>query len=74
MPQIRKRHYTCWEHADQILDIHTASALLGVPEQSLRKLARDKAVPAFKVGKLWKFNKDKLEQFAGAEESYSTSI
>ena len=50
MPQIRKRHYTCWEHADQILDIHTASALLGVPEQSLRKLARDKVVPAFKVG------------------------
>ena len=72
MPQIRKRHYTCWEHADQILDIH--SALLGVPEQSLRKLARDKVVPAFKVGKLWKFNKDKLMGFAGVESSYSASI
>lgn len=74
MPQIRKRHYTCWEHADQILDIHTASALLGVPEQSLRKLARDKVVPAFKVGKLWKFNKDMLMGFAGVESSYSASI
>jgi excisionase family DNA binding protein len=74
MPQITRRHFTCWEQAAPILDIHTASILLGVPEQSLRKLARDKVVPAFKVGKLWKFSKDKLKEFAGVEDTYSASI
>ena len=73
MPQIRKRHYTCWAHADQILDIHTASALLGVPEQSLRKLARDKVVPAFKVGKLWKFKSAGLPVLLGGMSSTRTS-
>ena len=45
---------------DDFMNVFEASALLGIHDQTLRKLARQKKVPAFKVGKEWRFRKDAL--------------
>lgn len=72
--QAVRRHRSCWEQADSILDVEAASVMLGLPVQSVRKLARNGVIPAFKVGKLWKFSKEKLMEFAGVESRFTTSV
>lgn len=47
----------------QALNIREAAALLGVHEQTVRKLARSGKLPAFKVGRDWRFSRGALEQW-----------
>jgi len=49
---------------NEFLNVFEASALLGVHDQTLRKLARQKKVPAFKVGKEWRFRREALIRWA----------
>ena len=49
---------------NEFLNVFEASALLGVHDQTLRKLARQKRIPAFKVGKEWRFRREALIQWA----------
>jgi two-component system response regulator (stage 0 sporulation protein F) len=44
----------------EVLDIREAATFLGVHEQTIRKLARRGAIPAFKVGRGWRFRKEAL--------------
>jgi len=51
-------------HADETLDIHRAARQLGVHPQTVRRLARRNEIPAFKVGKVWRFSRDALRRWA----------
>lgn len=44
-----------------------AAALLGVHIQTLRKLARQKKIPAFKLGRDWRFWREALVRWADAQ-------
>jgi excisionase family DNA binding protein len=43
-----------------ILNIRGAAAFLGAHEQTVRKLARRGGIPAFKVGRDWRFRKEAI--------------
>lgn len=43
-----------------VLDIRAAAAFLGTHAQTIRKLARRGAIPAFKVGRDWRFRKQAI--------------
>ncbi len=49
---------------NDFINVFEASALLGVHDQTLRKLARQKKIPAFKVGKEWRFRRKTLVRWA----------
>ena len=44
----------------EVFNITGAAAFLGAHEQTVRRLARRGAIPAFKVGKDWRFRKEAL--------------
>lgn len=46
-----------------MMSIFEAAKYLGVSVFSLRKLAREKRLPAGKVGRQWRFNKEDLDNF-----------
>jgi len=46
-----------------MMSIFEAAEYLGVSVFSLRKLAREKKLPAGKVGRQWRFKKDDLDHF-----------
>ena len=63
---MKTKIYRNWESVPEILTAEQASALLQVNIVRLRKLASDGGVPgAFKIGKLWRFDKKQLMTFAG---------
>ena len=45
---------------DQVFNASEAAAFLGAHIQTIRKLARSGRIPAFKVGKDWRFRKEAL--------------
>lgn len=47
-------------HNSEVFNIFEAAAFLGAHEQTVRRLARRGALPAFKVGKDWRFRKEAL--------------
>jgi len=44
----------------ELMNVFDAAAFLGVHVQTLRKLARKRKIPAFKVGRDWRFRKEAL--------------
>lgn len=46
-----------------MMSIHEAAAYLGISAFSLRKMAREGKVPAGRVGRLWRFHKEDLDEF-----------
>lgn len=56
-----------------MMSISEAAEYLGVSVFSLRKFARERRIPAGKVGRQWRFRKEDLdaflqEQYGGADE------
>lgn len=50
-----------------LLDVKEAAEYLRINEQTVRRLAREGAIPAFKVGGIWRFRRSALDEFeAGA--------
>lgn len=47
-----------------VLDAHEAAWLLGAHVESVRRLARKGDIPAYKIGKDWRFSKPALERWA----------
>jgi excisionase family DNA binding protein len=54
---------------DRILDIPEAAAYLRINEQTLRRLAREGVIPAFKVGRAWRFKSTSLDNWAETQQS-----
>jgi excisionase family DNA binding protein len=46
-----------------IMSVEQASAYLHIRPMSLRALARDGKIPAGKFGRVWRFNKEDLDNF-----------
>ena len=46
-----------------MMSIFEAAQYLGISVFSLRKLAREKRIPAGKVGRQWRFRKEDLDSF-----------
>lgn len=49
---------------DDILDFDEACALLKIGKGTMYKSVRSGKIPAFKVGKVWRFKKDMLDAWA----------
>ena len=56
-----------------ILNISEAAAFLGVHEQTVRKLARRDTIPAFKVGRDWRFRKEALLRWSDEQQNVKNS-
>jgi excisionase family DNA binding protein len=52
-----------------VFDAKTAANYLGVNEQTIRKLAREGSIPAFRVGDSWRFRKTTLDEWVARQES-----
>ena len=48
---------------DNILTPKEVSKYLKIPLSSLHQLAREKKIPAFKVGRHWRFKKDEIKRW-----------
>ena len=48
---------------EPLLDLHDAATVLGMHEKTLEKKAREKEVPACKVGKRWRFRLSSLNSW-----------
>ena len=53
---------------DKILTAKEVSQYLKVPLSSLHQLARTKKIPAFKVGRHWRFKKERLDEWLKEQE------
>jgi excisionase family DNA binding protein len=64
MLQIAKAaHVTATPHFEPLLDLHEAALVLGMHWKTLEGKARNKEVPAFKVGKRWRFRISSLNDW-----------
>jgi len=50
----------------KFLDVRDAAAFLGLNEQTVRRLSRDAEVPAFKVGGVWRYQREQITRWAEA--------
>lgn len=51
-----------------LIDSEAAASLLSISQRNMTRLAKQGKIPgAVKVGMLWRFNRRKLEAFAGIE-------
>jgi excisionase family DNA binding protein len=48
---------------EPLLDLHEAASILGMHEKTLEKKAREKKVPACKLGKRWRFRLSSLNSW-----------
>ncbi len=55
------------QHETDILDARGAAEYLKLNEQTVRRLAREKQIPAFKVGGSWRFKKSVLDRWAESQ-------
>lgn len=53
-----------YSETNDILSPRDASRYLGLNEQTVRRLAREQAIPAFKVGGVWRFRKTLIERWS----------
>ncbi len=53
-----------------VLDARQASQYLRIKEQTIRRLARNSEIPAFKVGGVWRFKKSFLDRWAEDQQMY----
>jgi excisionase family DNA binding protein len=54
--------------SDDVLTTLEAAAMLGAHIETVRRLARKGAIPAFKVGKDWRFSSQALRQWAADQQ------
>jgi len=48
---------------NEILTAEDVCGYLKIPRSTLYKLSRDKTIPAFRVGRHWRFQREKIEQW-----------
>ncbi len=58
-----------WTDADDVLDAYGAAKHLGLHVVTVRRLAREKRLPAYKVGGSWRFNKSTLYRWAESQHA-----
>jgi excisionase family DNA binding protein len=53
---------------NDVLDARQAAKYLKISERTVRRLARERAIPAFKVGGLWRFKVTQLDRWAEEQQ------
>ena len=56
---------------DRWLSVEEISAYLGIKRETLYKWLAEKNMPAHKVGRLWKFRKDEVDEWVRTGEADS---
>lgn len=64
---IKKRPPKTWEQLPVLLKSEDVAILLGMTVQSVRALSKDGTIPATKVGSTYRYEKQRLMKFVGAE-------
>jgi len=59
--------------SEEILTAEEVYKYLKIPRSSLYKLAEDKEIPAFKVGRHWRFKKSKIDAWVEKQETTQSS-
>ena len=54
---------------DRWLSVDEIAAYLGIKRDTIYKWIREKEMPARKVGRLWKFKKDQIDEWVNAGHS-----
>jgi len=54
---------------DRWLSVEEIAAYLGIKRETLYKWLAEKNMPAHKVGRLWKFRKDEIDEWIRSGES-----
>lgn len=55
------------EDSDRIMTIKEVARYLGLHELTVRRLAREGEIPAFKIGRQWRVKKDLLDRWIERE-------
>ena len=66
-----KKMCLSWEDAPIILTAQQVSELLGVSPKTIRIRCAKKEIPAIKIGKLWRIDKQKLMEVTKRNKSIS---
>ena len=56
---------------DRWLSVNEIAAYLGIKRETLYKWLAEKEMPAHKVGRLWKFRKDEVDEWVRTGEADS---
>jgi excisionase family DNA binding protein len=59
---------------DEFWTAEEVSAYLRIPQSTIYKLAQDKVLPGFKVGKHWRFRRNTIINWIKAKEGYSLTM
>jgi excisionase family DNA binding protein len=54
--------------ADQLLSPDEAGQLLGLSAYTVRQFARDRRIPAIRLGRFWRFRRSSLEHWIAEQE------
>ena len=54
---------------DRWLSVEEISSYLGVPKDTVYKWLNEKELPAHKVGRLWKFKKEDVDNWVKSQDS-----
>jgi excisionase family DNA binding protein len=52
------------------MDSTEAGAFLGIHPKTINRMARDKQIPAFRVGKLWRYRISDLTEWADCKVNF----
>ena len=59
---------------DEFWTAEEVSAYLRIPQSTIYKLAQDKVLPGFKVGKHWRFRRETIHEWIKALEENGSSL
>ena len=59
---------------DEFWTAEEVSAYLRIPQSTIYKLAQDKVLPGFKVGKHWRFRRETILEWIKVKEENGSSL
>lgn len=60
--------------ADEILTLKEISKYLRISPDTVYKMAQESRIPSFKVGKKWRFKKDRIDKWLLQQEKENRKI
>jgi excisionase family DNA binding protein len=55
--------------AKEVMTLHEAAEYLSISDETLRRFAFEGAIPAFKLGRDWRFSLARLQEWMTAKET-----
>jgi len=60
---MENRYASAWPHADRWLSVDEIAAYLGIKRDTVYKWISEKQMPAHRMGRLWKFRKEEVDEW-----------